>query len=182
MSNFIELGTTEVKALKWLMGNTPPKKQQTPAVFRGVHMNILGGLETYNDQDGDKAEVRSIYSEDQGGRVTLTDRLLSGIGIDEIAPGETYPSTAILFDGIGSTTTISGALIEDECIDYEPDAKGSPTFALNPRYLRGLLDGFDGQVEVMIQDGIKPLSFRGKTKAGKLAYVVLMPMHLGKRG
>jgi len=182
MSNFIELGTTEVKALKWLMSNTPAKRAKGPAVFKGVHMNILGGLETYNDQDGDKAEVRSIYSEDQGSRVTLTDRLLSGMGIDEIAPGETYPSTAILFDGIGSTTTISGALIDDECIDYEPDVKGNPTFAVNPKILKGLLDGFDGQVEVMVQGGTRPLSFRGKTKAGKLAYVVLMPMHLGKRG
>ena len=180
MSEFIELGTPEVKALKWLLKNTPPKRAKGPQVFKAVHMNILGGLETYNDQEGDKAEVRAVYHEDNEDRATLRDFILQGMGIDEIAPGETYPNTAILFDGIGSTTTISGALIEDECIDYEPDVKGSPTFAVNPKFLKGLLDGFDGQVEVMVQGGTMPLSFRGKTKAGKLAYVVLMPMQLGR--
>jgi len=182
MSNFIELGTTEVKALKWLLKNTPPKRAKGPQVLKGVHMNILGGLETYNDQEGDKAEVRSIYPTDNENRATLKDFILQGIGIDEITPGETYPSKAVFFGQVGSTTEITGTFPEEECIDYEPDVKGEPTFALNPKFLKDIMDGFEGQVEVMYNTPTSPLSFRGMTKAGKLAYVVLMPMHLGYRG
>lgn len=182
MSDFIELGTPEVKALKWLLKNTPPKRAKGPEVFKAAHMNILGGLETYNDQDGDKAEVRAVYPTNNEDRATLRDFILQGIGIDEITPGETYPSKAVFFGTVGSTTEITGTFPEEECIDYEPTTKGSPTFALNPKYLKELLDGFDGQVEVMYLTPTSPIAFRGKTKAGKLAYVVLMPMHLGYRG
>jgi len=182
MSEFIELRTPEKKALQWLLKNTPPKRAKGPQVFKAVHMNILGGLETYNDQEGDKAEVRAVYHEDNEDRATLRDFILSGIGIDEITPGETYPSKAVFFGQVGSTTEITGTLPEEECIDYEPDVKGEETWAVNPKYLKELLDGFEGQVEVMYNTPTSPLSFRGMTKAGKLAYVVLMPMHLGYRG